>query len=445
MYLNSVFTATAATGLHEPAWQCGMAFVFVLRHLTVLQSGGGGLPCAFRWLSTKDLAVKEKFWQVSNYGRCRSTLGSISWGHLQPCGYRIVGILRHNFLVHRLVAFLGPPPSELAWQVNHRDGNPSNNCLENLEYVTPSENVRHSFADLSRRNAGESSSQPVMWRPIGSQSWTTSPSMTQAAAEVNISTQSVSSACRQSKPVKGFEFKLAKRKNIPVLEGEEWRQMYDPVSGAEVARRKVSSLGRITAQNGRISWGYQRTDGYCHTQLRLSSLKRSESIHRLVAFAFIGAPVNPQQIYVNHKDMDKGNNSVQNLEYVTPAENIAHRYANGCTTPRQDVKPVESRPFGSTDDWDWHPSISSAGSALRVTKGNISSCHHDRKHAGGFEFRLARVEDKEMYADEEWRRVDVEAHLSDRASRQNNVGGGSTGHSFRSFLFQVFDIFFWYT
>ena len=51
----------------------------------------------------------------------------------------------HRKLVHRLVAtaFLGCP--EQGWEVNHKNGNKTNNAVENLEWVTSSRNKLHAF------------------------------------------------------------------------------------------------------------------------------------------------------------------------------------------------------------------------------------------------------------------------------------------------------------
>lgn len=63
-----------------------------------------------------------------------------------------------------------------------------------------------------------------------------------------------------------------------------------------------------------------------------------EYVHRLVAKAFIPNPDNLPQ--VNHKDFDKSNNDVRNLEWISRADNIQHSHDNGKMQKRYDVGPV---------------------------------------------------------------------------------------------------------
>lgn len=69
-------------------------------------------------------------------------------------------------------------------------------------------------------------------------------------------------------------------------------------------------------------------------------------VHRLVAIAFIPNPENKPQ--VNHKDGDKQNNNIINLEWTTIRENVQHAYDNnlkhgrgGETSPMAKLKQID--------------------------------------------------------------------------------------------------------
>ena len=116
----------------------------------------------------KDSSQKEEIWkdidgydglyQVSTYGNVRRVnppctkhkdtryrlVKPVKWGM-----YLKVSLSKNNvhpsFPVHRLVAKTFIPNPECKKQVNHIDGNKENNCVDNLEWVTPLENNRHAF------------------------------------------------------------------------------------------------------------------------------------------------------------------------------------------------------------------------------------------------------------------------------------------------------------
>lgn len=67
--------------------------------------------------------------------------------------------------------------------------------------------------------------------------------------------------------------------------------------------------------------------GYLHVSLSKNGKTKTLKIHRLVANAFIENFENLPQ--VNHKDGNKENNNVNNLEWVTCSGNLKHAYKNG--------------------------------------------------------------------------------------------------------------------
>ena len=77
-------------------------------------------------------------------------------------------------------------------------------------------------------------------------------------------------------------------------------------------------------------YSYKNTEGVWRCQ--------REYIHRLVAMTFLENPKNHPQ--VNHKDCDKTNNHVDNLEWSDRPWNIAHSHKNGRMQKRYDVGPI---------------------------------------------------------------------------------------------------------
>lgn len=67
--------------------------------------------------------------------------------------------VRKSFLVHRLVAILFIPNSDDKLQINHKNWIKSDNRVENLEYCTASENMKHSFLELWRK-----ANAPMKWK-----------------------------------------------------------------------------------------------------------------------------------------------------------------------------------------------------------------------------------------------------------------------------------------
>ena len=110
----------------------------------------------FRMENWKDIPGTD--YGVSDQGRVASRKRG-GWRVLRPGtqtqGYLIVGICGCNRpisrRVHALVAlaFLPEAPTPFH-QINHKDGDKTNNRVGNLEWVTPGENMKHSYRVLGR-------------------------------------------------------------------------------------------------------------------------------------------------------------------------------------------------------------------------------------------------------------------------------------------------------
>jgi hypothetical protein len=116
---------------------------------------------------------------------------------------------------------------------------------------------------------------------------------------------------------------------------EVWKDIDESVGKHQVSsfgnirsldRMRTNRWGTLSPVKGRSMKLKIGNNGYLTIHLRDRSIEHP-SVHRLVAVAFIPNPDNKST--VNHKDGDKQNNNVSNLEWSTSAEQINHALSNG--------------------------------------------------------------------------------------------------------------------
>ena len=168
--------------------------------------------------------------------------------------------------------------------------------------------------------------------------------------------------------------------------------MWKDIKGYE-GLYQISDDGKVRRlfKGGRTKELKNRDGLYYTVSLSKGCKKTSYSVHRLVAEAFIDVPTN--HLEVNHKDGNKKNNNVENLEWVTQEENREHA-----------IKVLGKTPFGkpprkvicldkTTGELiAEYPSVSEAGRAMNKPNARsliTMACRDADKRAFGYKWRYA--------------------------------------------------------
>lgn len=106
--------------------------------------------------------------------------------------------------------------------------------------------------------------------------------------------------------------------------------------------------------------------GYKAVALAKCGIKKRYYVHRLVAYSFLGDPEG-KDYEVNHKNCDKTDNRVENLEWVTRQENMAHAHENGL---------IDFRRKKRRDNTTGYPGISINQNHYQVSIGIRGKCHY---------------------------------------------------------------------
>lgn len=174
----------------------------------------------------------------------------------------------------------------------------------------------------------------------------------------------------------------------------EWRKIegFEKYSVSDTGLVRNDKTGRILKMHpgahGYLNYGIYDNEGAI----------KYRSAHRLVALAFIPNPENKPQ--VNHKDGNKQNNCVSNLEWATPHENEIHKLyvlqnRRGISSKARAVRCVETG--------EVFPSVRLAALHIGRAKSGILDCLNGKKlTSGGYHWVYADVTKNPF--EERWKR-----------------------------------------
>jgi hypothetical protein len=278
----------------------------------------------------------DKFenYEISSYGNIRNIVTNKSLKACNKSGYYNICLnnnkVKKQFKLHRLVALTFIPNPENKSDVNHKDKNKLNNNISNIEWNTRKENNIHRCKNITiKTNKNKSlfridtKTQEKLERYDSIEEagiWALNNNLTKTIHNGRNSIGNFLNGL--SKKAYGFRWEYENK--YEDLENEIWKQIIIEEYIDNNKTYFVSNLGRFKNSFGIIMNNYKINDnGY----IRVYIFNKVYYLHRLITIAFISNPEKKEQ--VNHKDGNKLNNSLDNLEWMTNQENQIHKFKNG--------------------------------------------------------------------------------------------------------------------
>ena len=254
-------------------------------------------------------------------------------GSISEHGYKYYRLSKNNkkttYYAHRLVAmYFIPNPNELP-VVNHKDGNKLNNNIDNLEWVTYSENTEHFHQQLRKQHTNRKN-----------------------------------------------------EKFVADLDGEIW------TSALGNENYRVSSYGRV--HNIKTNNILHPSESCGYDKIRLSKDGKTVDwlVHKLVWQSFNDEKDFDNKSYcIDHIDGNKKNNRLDNLRKITYSDNVKAAFYSQKTN--SNIKPVQQ--FSKEGILiATFPSSSEAARQLKLDSSSITKCCKGKlKTTGGFIFHYA--------------------------------------------------------
>ncbi len=321
-------------------------------------------------------------------------------------GYMRTAIKKTSFFIHRIVAITFLPNPENKKTVNHKNKNRTDNRIENLEWSTHAEQNEHknnknkeykvhnngkTILRIRKKNNIEENTDDEIIEEYGTlilaSKWILENIYKNETEnkDINKVLKNISSGLSQKikkNPnncfVYGFIWKY-KENNI-TYENEEWRL----INNIEKEGYYISNYGRIKTPNNEINDKFGKSGGYY--DLKIVQNGKHHKIHILVATYFIPNP--EKKPFVNHKNGDKLDNKLENLEWVTNQENIQHAYDNGLVGGVSPVIQYDKKGENIIKEFN---SINEASRELKINQSGISACCRGKiRQTHGFHFKYKK-------------------------------------------------------
>jgi hypothetical protein len=237
---------------------------------------------------------------------------------------------KRGFYLHRLIAMTFIPNPLNLDEVNHKNGDPYDNRIENLEWISRADNMKHfhennKFSKKYMRKLlcinKDTGTIETTYKCIDDYLETTKDDIRYGKL-YNILNSKYNNNNGEDGSYDLGNNKILKFEKTIVLEPVNTECCWKPISEAPLY--EVSNTGLVKhLRLNRIVKGYL-INGYKSVNLKLSETsdkKICRLVHRLVAAEFIPNEF-LERIYVDHIDTNPLNNDVTNLRWVTPKENM---------------------------------------------------------------------------------------------------------------------------
>lgn len=280
-----------------------------------------------------------------------------------------------KFYVQRIVANEFLPNLENKPTINHKNNIRHDNRVCNLEWSTMSEQNIHKHKTNNKFE--KRINIKAIWRldintleklekydsTTKAVKWIKQNNLTDTLNELNLRQNLINVSNGKAKSAYGYKW-LYEDSETDSFEDEIWKEI-------GINNYFVSNYGRIKNNKAEIC----KLKPNAHEYIKISINKKSYSVHRLVASAFIPNVYNKE--FVNHIDGNKKNNKLTNLEWATCLENNIHKINNGLSNTTKKVLQYDS----NMNKLNEFISITDASKKLNLSTSTIrNSCNNKIKY-----------------------------------------------------------------